>query len=66
MLNEQHRAEARRAKLAEGERMLEQLRAEESKLQRIKQEKLAELERAGVPLKYRSDLIKFCAAKSRK
>ena len=46
-------------KFAEGERLKQALRVEKLRLEQIKERKLKELEKWGVPPKYRVDLVKL-------
>ncbi len=55
---EELRELALREKFAEGERLKQQMRVEKLRLEQIKERKLNELDRDGVPAKYKVDLIK--------
>ncbi|KAH8950551.1 hypothetical protein BDL97_10G092000 [Sphagnum fallax] len=55
---EELRKLALREKFAEGERLKQQMRVEKLRLEQIKERKLNELDRDGVPAKYKVDLIK--------
>lgn len=55
---EELKREERRRFLDDGSRYSEQLEQDKTKLERIKQMKLAELEALGVPEKYRSELAR--------
>ncbi|CAD7697326.1 unnamed protein product [Ostreobium quekettii] len=56
--NEQRRLREQQEKLEEGRRILDDAAREKARLQAIKEKKLKELERAGVPAKYRAELEK--------
>jgi len=55
---EKAREEARQRYLQEGKHIEKELEAEKRKLERLKQQKLQELEKVGVPDKYRTELAK--------
>jgi hypothetical protein len=56
---EEARKALAREKIAEGERLKQAKRVENLKLTKIKERKLEELEKWGVPQKYQVDLVKL-------
>lgn len=58
-IKEEARKALAREKIAEGERLKQAKRVEKLKLTKIKERKLEELKKWGVPQKYQVDLIKL-------